>query len=190
MALNPNSLAWYYSPQDRQVSSSSVLCYTTIILYLSAMSSGYLRNFQNNFGIFCEFWILLDIDRAWHVAGCCKAYFRLCLFVFDKFDCHLKNLSLKLKLTNGRTTLCRPCTLPLRAIIMNLMSVGLMADWGFPQLDLQGYRLLSSFHFSLFQCRLARLTNVASVPCLWMFCVLLVRLSCLYYTLFIGVVKG
>ena len=121
-------------------------CYTTIVLYLSAMSSGNLRDFQNNLGIFCEFWILLNIDRTWYIAGCCKAYFRFGLFVFDKFDCHGKNLSLKLKLTNGRTTLCWPCTLPLWAIIVNLMSVGLMADWGFPQLDLQGYCFLVVSH--------------------------------------------
>ena len=158
------------------------------------MSSGNLRNFQNNFGIFCEFWILLNINRAWYIAGCCKSHFGLGLFVFDKFDCHGKNLSLKLKLVDGYPTLGWPCTLPPWAVIMNLMSVGLMADWGFPRLDLQGYCLFSPFHLSLFQSVRAMPAIVVVPPCWWMcgasFSLVVLYRSCLYYTIIIGNVKG
>jgi len=155
------------------------------------MSSGHLRNFQNNFWIFCKFWILLNIDRTWNIAGCCEAYFRLCLFVFDKFDCHLKNLSLKLKLTNGRPTLGWPCTLSPRATIMNLMGVGLMADWNFADLDCQRYFLFLSSHFALSQSLFVLLQTGVSVPCLRTVFVPCCELflSYFYYTLFIGVVK-
>ena len=158
------------------------------------MSSGNLRNFQNNFGIFCEFWILLNINRAWYIAGCCKSHFGLGLFVFNECNCHIKNLSLKLKLTNGRTTLCWPCTLSLWPVVMHLVRIGLMADWRFPDLNLHRYCFLLSSHLLLFQSHPAKPTTYDVVPYWWMFdasfsLVVLYR-SCLYYTIIIGNVKG
>ena len=161
------------------------------------MSSGNFRNFHSNFLSFCKLWIFVDIQRSRDPLlgssyACRISNFGFSFFVFEECDSHVKNLSLKLKLTDGRTTLCWPCTLPLWAIIMNLMSVGLMADWGFPQLDLQGYCLFLSSHFALSQSLFVLPQIVAVVPCLWIVFVPCCELflSCSYYTLFIGVVKG
>ena len=52
------------------------------------MSSCNFRNFQNNFWIFCKFWILLNVDRTWHVSGCRITDFGLCFFVFSECDSH------------------------------------------------------------------------------------------------------
>ena len=161
------------------------------------MSSGNFRNFHSNFLSFCKLWIFVDIQRSRDPLlgssyACRISNFCFCLFVFEECDCHLKNLSLKLKLVDGRPTLGWPCTLSLRATIMNLMGVRLMADWNFADLDCQRYFLFLSSHFALSQSLFVLLQTGVVVPCLrtvFVPCCEL-SLSCSYYTLFIGVVKG
>ena len=155
------------------------------------MSSGNFRNFHSNFLSFCKLWIFVDIQRSRDPLlgssyACRISNFGFSFFVFEECDSHVKNLSLKLKLVDGRPTLGWPCTLSLRATIMNLMGVRLMADWHFADFDRQRYFLFLSSHFWFFQSLVVVLQTGVSVPCLW---IVWACLSYSYYTLYIGVVK-